>query len=146
MFVLISELNNFFVAKPPEVVDLDQSLENWEAVLLVADEIKAVFINARDFNFVSRPRAVDLIMEDQALFLARNTAGRNRSRRFLNNQLLMVLVDSLNFVQGVGAKLLAPDAFAEVLLCFLNRGVVSGSFEVTTGTPEEHGCALGVNA
>ena len=84
-------------------------------MLLVGNEVKTVAVNTSDFYFVAGARRINLIVEHEALLLPGDTTRWDGSGSFLNDHFLMIFVHSLNFIEGVRAKVLAPDAFAQTL-------------------------------
>jgi len=104
----------------------------------VSEIVKPVDVNSGDFNFVTRPRCVNQVIEHIYLFLAGNTAWGHSTRCFLHRQFLVVPVECGLLVKCVRARSVARDTHAEVLASILLRMVESGSLEITADTSEVH--------
>ena len=113
MFLLISELDHVLVSEATEVVHFDDGLEDWESVLDVSEVVISVDVDAVDLDFVTRAGDVDKIVQDEDLFLARDTARRDCAWSLLDRELLIVAIDRLGFLDGVGASCLAHDTLGE---------------------------------
>ena len=109
----------------------------------VGEIVKPVDVNSGDFNFVTRPRCVNQIIEHIYLFLAGNTAWGHSTRCFLHRQFLVVPVECGLLVKCVRARSVARDTHAEVLASILLRMVEGRSLEITADTPEVHFLELG---
>lgn len=86
----------------------------------VGDLVIAITVDPSDFNLIARSRSVYQIMQDDTLFLARDTTRWYSTRRLLYRKLLVVPVHSVKLIKLVGSLSLAPDTSATVHLGFLD--------------------------
>jgi len=117
-------------------------LEYREAILDVRNLVETIYVNSCNFDFIARPGSVDQVVQNNTLFLARNTTGRHSSWGFLDSELLVIPVDSPNLIESVGSVLLAHNASSNHLASFVETGRVSGTFDITARTSDIHLVAL----
>jgi hypothetical protein len=77
------------------MVCLDDSGEDGEAILVVQLCIVAVAINTSNLDFLTRLGRVNQVPEQDDLTMSGQTTGRNRTWRFLERKFLVVSVDRL---------------------------------------------------
>lgn len=59
LLILICQLNNHLITKSLQVVDFDQSLENWETMFRICNLVVPVHVNTCDFDFVTGSSSID---------------------------------------------------------------------------------------
>jgi hypothetical protein len=117
-------------------------LENWETILDVCNLIETIDVNSSDFNFIAWSGSVHQVVQNNALFLARNTTGRHGSWGFLDGELLVISVDSLDLIKRVGSVPLAHNTSSKNLTSLKEAGRVSGTFDIAASTSNVHLVAL----
>jgi len=138
VFLLVGQLHNILITLTLQIVDLNDSLEDRESVLDVRKVIVSVDVDSVDFNFITGAGNVDKIMQDEDLFLTGDTAGWYCAWCFLDGQLLIVAVDSLDLINSVGATRLAHNTNSQTFLSLIWVCVKDWSLCVATLTLEEH--------
>jgi hypothetical protein len=118
-------------------------LENRETVFDVRNLVKTIDVNSSNFNLIAWPGSVNQVVQNNTLLLARDTTGRHGSWGFLDGELLVISVDSLNLIKSVGSVPLAYDTSSENLASFKKAGRVSRTFHIAARTPYVHLEALG---
>ena len=138
VLLLIGQLYNILVTLTLQVVDLNDCLEDGESVLDVRKVIVPVDVDSVDFDLITGAGNVDEIMQDEDFFLTGDTTGWHSAWCLLDGELLIVSVDSLDLVNGVGSARLAHNADSQTFLSLIWVCVKDRSLCVTTLTLEEH--------
>ena len=123
-FILVSNLNDIFIAESSDVVSLNDSLENWESVLDVGSIVKFIDEDTGDLNFISRSSSVNKIIKDEDLLLSWHSTWWHRSWGLLHGPFLVVSVNGFVVFNNVWAVLLANDALTQELLSIIGTIVV----------------------
>ena len=129
-FILVSNLNNVFIAESSDVVSLNDSLENWESVFDVSSIVKFIDEDTGDLNFISRPSSVNKIVKDEDFLLSWYSTWRHGSRGLLHRPFLVVSVDGFVIFNEVWTVLLANDALTQELLSVIRTVVVEWALQI----------------
>ena len=107
-------------------------------MLYIAKVVKSVDENSCNFNFVTRSCNINKIILAHNLFLARDTSWRDSAWSLLDSQLLVVLVDSVGFINNIGTLFLANHARSKFFLSFILVSSIAWSLQISTFTSEEN--------
>lgn len=143
MFLLVCELHDILITLALKVVNLNDGLENGEAVLDVCEVIVSVDVNTVNLDLITWAGDINKIMEDEDFLLSWDTAGWDCAWGLLNGQLLVVAVDCLDLIDSEGAISLAHNTATKSLSCFIWITLIYGSLSVTAHALEEHFGVLG---
>ena len=119
LLLLVCELHNVFVSLALQVVDLNDGLEDGEAVLNVREIVISVDVNAMNFDFISWSSNIDKIVKNKDLLLSGYTSRGHSTWRLLYCELLVVAIDGSLLIHGEWAICLAHNTATEFLLCLL---------------------------
>ena len=120
-----------------QVVDLDNGLEDREAVLDVCKVVVSVDVNAMDLYFITRAGNIDQVVKNKYFFLAGNTARRHSSWSLLNCEFLIISVHSLDIIYSVRAVGMAHNTLCKTFSGLIGISIVYGTLNITALTLEE---------
>ena len=120
LLVLLCQLDDVLVSKSSDVVRLNNRGENRETVLDIREIVKSIDVDTSDFNLITWSGSVNHVIQNINFFLSGDTTWRDGTRGLLNSHLLIVSVDSVDFIYCEGAIALANYALAEERLAFMS--------------------------
>ena len=107
-------------------------------MLYITKVVKSIDENSCNLYFITRSSNINKIKLAHNLFLAWDTSWRNSAWSLLNSQLLVVLVDSVGFINNIGTLFLANHARSKFFLSFILVSPIAWSFQISTFTSEEN--------
>jgi hypothetical protein len=142
VFVLVGQLDNFFVSIPLKVVRLNDGLKYWEPMLYISRVVVFVCVNTCDFDFIARACGIDQIVKHHDFFLPRDSARWYTAWSLLNCHLLVIAIDRLLLTDCVRAKFGTAHTLANFHLCFKLVIAVKRTFDVAAYARKIHGRVL----